>query len=163
MLREVTSDLFGIAKRLRLVNKAYRVFWNGKRGRYEVHTIKTTPPPTAVPPSKEGSKFLSSNKQEILGKSEKEIKSPFCREGRDGLAFVVPYDTLDCRTLEYARKTRVENADVIEAEINAHNANLEQSARKSFEHANLRLEDMLRYAKHAGHSVNFTKNYIKEF
>ena len=42
------------------------------------------------------------------------------------LEFVVPYDRLDARTVEYARYSRVENAERIFAEIDKHNAKLEQ-------------------------------------
>ena len=44
------------------------------------------------------------------------------------LEFVVPYDQLDARTVEYARYSRVENAERIFAEIDEHNAKLEQGA-----------------------------------
>ena len=42
------------------------------------------------------------------------------------LEFVVPYDQLDARTLEYARYSRVENAELIFGEIERHNAKLQQ-------------------------------------
>jgi len=80
-----------------------------------------------------------------------------------GLEFIVPYNELDCRTLEYALRTRRENADDIVAETNAHNVNINNSARKSVEHATSRLADMLDFAKSTGHPVTFTKNNLKEF
>lgn len=43
------------------------------------------------------------------------------------LAFVVPYDELDCRTVSYALKTRRENADEIFEEIERDNERLEKS------------------------------------
>lgn len=42
------------------------------------------------------------------------------------LQFVVPFDELDARTVEYARYTRVENAKRIFAEMEAHNRRLEK-------------------------------------
>ena len=38
------------------------------------------------------------------------------------LAFIVPFDALDVRTLTYAQRTRRENADDIEREIDESNA-----------------------------------------
>ena len=119
MLSEVTGDLLDVAKRLGEINRDYRVFWNNRLMRYEVHTR--------------------------------------------ALEFVVPYDKLDTRTLEYAFKTRRENADAIETEINEHNAAVEKAALQSLEHASIALEDMLTYANRASHPVLFTKNYLKEF
>lgn len=40
---------------------------------------------------------------------------------RSGLAFAVPYDELDARTVEYAYETSVQNADEIFAEIERSN------------------------------------------
>ncbi len=40
------------------------------------------------------------------------------------LAFAVPYDELDCRTVEYARYTSVASAKQLFAEIERHNKNL---------------------------------------
>lgn len=42
------------------------------------------------------------------------------------LQFVVPYDDLDARTVDYARYSRVENAQAIFAEVEKHNAHLEK-------------------------------------
>lgn len=48
----------------------------------------------------------------------------------DNLAFVVPYDELDCRTVDYARKTSRQNADRIFEEIERNNqAVAKQSAK----------------------------------
>ena len=48
------------------------------------------------------------------------------------LAFVVPFDVLDVRTLVYAQKTRRENADDIEREIDEGNAAVFQAQAKKF-------------------------------
>lgn len=40
------------------------------------------------------------------------------------LQFVVPYDELDARTVDYARYSRVENAAAIFADVEKHNAAL---------------------------------------
>lgn len=42
------------------------------------------------------------------------------------LAFVVPYDELDARTVEYALYSRVENAKQIFEQIQAHNNRIEK-------------------------------------
>ena len=44
------------------------------------------------------------------------------------LEFIIPYDELDARAVEYAQYTRVENAERIFAEIEKHNAKLEAHA-----------------------------------
>jgi len=77
--------------------------------------------------------------------------------------FAVPYDRLDCRTIDYALKTRKQNAHQIECEINAHNNELVKSAEKQLYTVRAELEDMLGYAMRTGRDVNFTRNYIKEF
>lgn len=43
------------------------------------------------------------------------------------LAFVVPFDELDARTVQYARFTRVENAQKLFDEVDKHNQSLEKS------------------------------------
>jgi len=118
-MKEVTRDLFCIAKRLKHINKDYRVFYNDKAARFEVHTKQ--------------------------------------------LEFVVPYDRLDARTLEHARRTRKQNDAQIEAEITKHNNDIQTSAQKKMNGLRRDLEDKLTYAMRAGHEVNFTKDYVKEF
>lgn len=44
----------------------------------------------------------------------------------DALEFVVPYDELDARTVEYARYTSVQNAQALFAEIERNNAQAEK-------------------------------------
>ena len=73
------------------------------------------------------------------------------------LCFAVPYPELDERVLDHARKTRKQNYDAIEAELNAHNAEIEHSAQKSMRTATAELGDMFEYALRAGHPVTFTK------
>ena len=46
------------------------------------------------------------------------------------LEFIVPYDELDARTVEYALYSRVENMNRIIAEMDAHNARLEKERAK---------------------------------
>jgi hypothetical protein len=74
------------------------------------------------------------------------------------LAFIVPYDELDERTLEYANRTRIENIDAIEHEQAAANAELAASARKSARQSTAILGDMMNYAANQVHEVIFTKN-----
>ena len=114
MLSEVTSDLFDIVGRLKAVNSGYRVFWNGMRERFEVHTT--------------------------------------------GLEFIVPFEILDERTVLHAMKTRRENQDAIELEVETNNAKIESSAQRELDSEMRRLGDMFRYAgSRTGHEVNFGK------
>lgn len=46
------------------------------------------------------------------------------------LAFVVPYDDLDARTVEYARFSSVQNAQKLFRDIEKNNENLEKEAQK---------------------------------
>ena len=58
------------------------------------------------------------------------------------LEFVVPFDELDARTVEYARYSRVENAKSILAEVEAHNERVERERAKSaIERAAMAYED----------------------
>ena len=61
---------------------------------------------------------------------------------RKCLEFVVPFDELDARTVEYARYSRVENAKRIFAEMEEYNERLEkQRAKETIERAATLLED----------------------
>ena len=61
---------------------------------------------------------------------------------RDCLEFVVPYDELDARTVEYARYTRVENAKRIFADVEKNNELLEkEQAKQAIERAAVAYED----------------------
>ena len=52
------------------------------------------------------------------------------------LEFVVPYDELDARTVDYAWYSRIENAKRIFAEMERHNERLErEQASRALEHA----------------------------
>ena len=62
------------------------------------------------------------------------------------LEFVVPYDELDARTVEYARYSRVENAKKIFAEVEKHNKRLEKAqVAKAVERAAVAFEDGRRF------------------
>ena len=92
-LQKISNDLFDICSRLLSVNDGYRVYYNGKTGKFEVHDINQ----------------------------------------HDGtLAFVVPYDRLDARTVFYAQKTARQNADKIFAEIDANNADVDRQKVKKY-------------------------------
>lgn len=64
-------------------------------------------------------------------------------DGEKGcLEFVVPFDQLDARTVEYARYSRVENAKQIFAEVEKHNERLEKErASRAIERAAVAYED----------------------
>ena len=58
------------------------------------------------------------------------------------LEFVVPFDELDARTVEYARYSKVEHAKQIFAEVERHNERLEkEQASRAIEQAAAMLED----------------------
>ena len=80
-----------------------------------------------------------------------------------GLAFIVPYDCLDSRTIDYARKTLRQNADIIEQEIETHNAGVVNAAKINADKAAVELQQRLEFANRTGRTVTFTKDYIKEF
>lgn len=48
--------------------------------------------------------------------------------GRTEFAFVVPYDTLDARAVEYALITKPENIDKLAKQIDAHNERIKTNA-----------------------------------
>ncbi len=48
----------------------------------------------------------------------------------EALQFVVPFPRLDCRTIEYARKTRIERIDAIVEEMDKTNRLLEERKQK---------------------------------
>jgi len=74
------------------------------------------------------------------------------------LEFIVPFDFLDERTLEHARKTKIENVDALENEFAACNAEIENLARRHAEDAAATLGDMMRYAASQIHEVTFKRN-----
>lgn len=92
-LQKISDDLFDICSRLLSVNDGYRVYFNRKTNKYEVHDIH----------QKDGT-----------------------------LAFVVPYDRLDARTVFYAQKTARQNADKIFAEIDEANAKADREKVKKY-------------------------------
>ena len=64
---------------------------------------------------------------------------------RGKLAFVVPFDRLDERTLVYAKKTRRENADELEREIDEGNAAIWQEQVKTIEKMKNQIKDYVLY------------------
>ena len=61
------------------------------------------------------------------------------------LAFVVPFDELDVRTLVYTQQTRRENADDIEREIDEGNAAIQQEQTKHIEKMKAKIKDYVKY------------------
>jgi hypothetical protein len=117
---KVTRDLLGIAERLKKINPAYRVFYNNRHNRFEVHA------------------------------------------GNE-LAFIPPFDCLDTRTIDYAYKTRKQNLDALEKEIDKSNEEFIRSGIEEIEKQVDVLGEMLCFANRAGHNVTFTKKFIKEY
>ena len=103
---EITNDLFDICWRLRAIDDNYRVKYNIKKKRYEVHNLS----------------------------------QPF-----NTLAFVVPYEQLDARTVQYALKTRVQNCKMLMEEMEKHNAQLEKDEQyKAFQQSMSKVENAAR-------------------
>jgi len=69
----------------------------------------------------------------------------------NGLEFVVPFDTLDERTIEHAYKTRIENFDDLKSKMDFDNDKLSKSAKVD----ELKLADMMQYANSQVHEVVF--------
>lgn len=63
----------------------------------------------------------------------------------DKLAFVVPFDRLDERTLVYAKKTRRENADELEREIDEGNAAIAQAQARTLQKMKDQIKDYVQY------------------
>lgn len=82
-LVSVKDDLFHIAKRLRQIDSRYRVYFNRKYNRFEIHA-------------------------------------------QGAMQIALPFDRLDERSVEYVRKTRVENLEKLMREIEADNARAEK-------------------------------------
>ncbi len=61
------------------------------------------------------------------------------------LAFIVPFDALDVRTLTYAQRTRRENADDIEREIDEGNAAIFQERDKKIQALKAQIKDYVKY------------------
>ena len=61
------------------------------------------------------------------------------------LAFVVPFDALDVRTLEYTQRTRRENADDIEREIDEKNSAIFQEQAKKIQAMKAKIKDYVKY------------------
>jgi hypothetical protein len=80
-----------------------------------------------------------------------------------GLEFVVPYPELDSRTIEWAQKTRKENDFYLEREIEKQNSAVENAAAEKIKSQEWELQHMLEFANRANRTVDFTKNYLKEF
>jgi hypothetical protein len=63
----------------------------------------------------------------------------------DKFSFVVPFDSLDERTLVYTKKTRRENADEIERDIDEGNKKNEEQIMQKLKHAEIKLADFLQF------------------
>lgn len=88
-LERITHDLFDIAKRLKGIDRRYKLFFNRKKNRYEIYA-------------------------------------------NGAMQMALPFERLDARTLNYARKTRLENLEKIIAEIEKENARIEiENAKRS--------------------------------
>lgn len=79
---------------------------------------------------------------EIYWRGELERFEVFCH-GK--LAFVVPFDALDVRTLTYAQRTRRENADDIEREIDEGNAAIFQEQERKIQSLKDQIKDYVKY------------------
>lgn len=64
---------------------------------------------------------------------------------RGKFAFVIPFDSLDVRTLTYTKKTRRENADEIEREIDEGNLQIFQEQSKKIQKLQAKIKDYVKY------------------
>lgn len=81
-LVKVVDDLFHIARRLKQVDRNYELFFNRKRGRFEIYA-------------------------------------------KGAMQIALPFDRLDARCIEYARKTRIENLSALMDEIEKNNRDID--------------------------------------
>lgn len=85
-LRWIKNDLFSIARRLREIDRGYRIARNVETGKFEVHNLRQA----------------------------------------HTLCLVLPYETLDARTVELVKKTHVSRADELLSEMEKSNSLLEK-------------------------------------
>lgn len=64
---------------------------------------------------------------------------------RGKFAFVIPFDFLDERTLFYTKKTRRENADEIERDLDEGNAQIFQAQAKTIQKLQAKIKDYVKY------------------
>lgn len=74
------------------------------------------------------------------------------------MCFVVPHKRLDTRALDHALRTMRHNADELDNEIAAHNAQHQQSVQRAVTQSTNKLHDMLDYARHRCGDVVFGKS-----
>ncbi|TCO79130.1 hypothetical protein [Marinisporobacter balticus] len=67
----------------------------------------------------------NSKKEKFEVHSEDNVGSTYC--------FTVPYRELDCRTLEYARETRIERSDIVFVEIEKQDEIIEKAVKRERE------------------------------
>jgi len=109
--REITSDVYDIAKRLREIDPDYFILYDVRKDRFEIH-------------------------------HKGQQDNTFC--------LIVPYDTLDERTLILVYETRAEKAKEIFAKMQKHNERLDRQKQ----------EDMRDYIKWVGTE---TFNYLNKY
>jgi hypothetical protein len=77
------------------------------------------------------------------------------------LAFVVPFEELDARVIEYAMKTRIQNLDDMFDEMDARNTATNTAAEINIENNIEEMRKRLEFANRTGRTVNFTNNYVE--
>ena len=84
----VKDDLFHVAKRLRQIDSRYRVYFNRRLFRFEIHV-------------------------------------------QGAMQIALPFDRLDARCLDYARRTRIENLSALMDEIEKNNRAVDLKSEKT--------------------------------
>lgn len=80
------------------------------------------------------------------------------------LQLVVPYNSLDKRTLNLVLKTRVENHKKILEEMERHNQKLDQEKQnKMLDEARYKAKEMLQYASQKSDTQDFKQSYINKW
>ena len=91
MLIEINNDIYFIKQRIKEMDEGYKIFYNTKRKKYEIHNVNQ------------------------IGNS---------------YALTVPYNILDNRTVEFVKKTRIENRNALFEEIEKNNKTFELQTQK---------------------------------
>lgn len=109
MLVEILNDLFFIGARLKEIDDDYKIFYNTKKQKFEIHCMG-------------------------------QIGGSYC--------LTVPYACLDARTIEFVRKTRVENREKLIDEIDRENLkNQEKNQKTILNEAKDKLFEQIKYSK----------------
>lgn len=111
----ISGDVFDIARRVKEIDRCYRIRYNRLLSRYELHHIRYYP---------------------------------------DTLVSVIPYPTLDKRTIDYVLKTRVHNLDKLLDEMDSSNLRLEErKEREILDETAYKTKNLIEYIDKGGTDI----------